>query len=189
MRIYSLDVVTPPAALPVSLEEFTDHARLNGITVQRQPEMLNRQLAAATRRGEEYCRRSFLKQTLRGIYVSGGVRPELIQLPRGKVIDVVSVSDPDGAVIDPAGYMVNLQWGTVTLMNGGAAVSASVDFISGYGENAVDVPEPIREGILEYATVLYGDRRGSREIKATADIGAEVPPGVEGLWGPFKIEV
>ena len=190
MRFYRLDLVTPPAALPVTEAEFIDHARLNGITVQRQPELIARELAAATDRGQEFCRRSFLEQTLSARFIPGGVYSEVIQLPRGRVASITSITAAGGIAIDPAGYSFDAASGVVIF--GAESVPSSavvVQWVSGFGPDAASVPAALREGLLEYATVIYGDRRGSREIKATSDTGSPVPPGVEDLWAPFRLEL
>lgn len=184
MIFTALDIETAPAGLPVTLDEFIDHARLNGITVGRQPELLNRELATATRRGEEFTRRSFMLQTLKALYIPGGQVPGLIQLPRGRVLAIKSVSS-GGAVIPADQY----QWEFNSIIFAGGLPSAAVTVLwdSGYGAAATDVPALIREGILEYATTIYGDRTGGREIKATADVGAGLPPGVRDVWEPFRV--
>lgn len=188
MRFIALDVVVPPAGTPVTVDEFIDHARLNGLTVERQPDLIDRELQAATARGEQYCRRSFLTQTLSGLYVPDGrdcACALALILPRGKVQAVTSITS-NGAAIDPASY--TLEWNTIKLTSP-LPGSATVLFDSGYGADPADVPAGIKDGILEYATVLYENRMGGREQKYAAAGGQGVPDGVRDLWRPYQIEI
>src|SRR5262245_50971081 len=111
MTLLHVKVTQPPAKLPVTEQEFIDQARLNGLTVQRQPELLQRELAAATSRGEMYCRRSFITQKLAALFVSEpGEPPEtarVILLPRGRVQSVESVESAGAALANT----VDLEWG------------------------------------------------------------------------------
>ena len=186
MRFLDLKVINAPGKLPVTVDEFIDHARLNGLTVDRQPELIARELAAATQRAEKYTRRSLITQTLLAVYApSEGVQAALMVLPRGEVQSVTAVNAGGGAV-DPANY--RLTWNVITLLQS-VAGAATVEWISGYGDDAEDVPDLIREGILQYATVLYEDRSGSREAKYQASADRTIPSGVVDAWRPFQIEV
>jgi hypothetical protein len=186
MRFVALDVIVPPAGVPVTVQEFTDHARLNGLTVDNQPALIERELAAATARGEQYCRRSFMTQTLSGLYVpddSDSPSALVLVLPRGKVQAVTSITSDGAAVVD---YEFVWNWIKLAAPLSG---SATVLWDSGYGADPADVPAGIRDGILEYATVLYENRVGGREQKY-ASMGAQgLPDGIRDLWRPFQIEI
>jgi len=188
MRFLDLEVITDPVNLPVTEQDFIDHARLNGLTVDRQPELIDRELQSATRRGEQYCRRSFITQTLKALFVPDGrdcACALALVLPRGQVQSVTSITS-NGAAVDPASY--TLEWNTIKL-TAPLPGAASVEYVSGYGADAADVPDAIREGILEYATVLYENRTGGREQKYASMGGQGVPDGVRDLWRPYQIEI
>jgi uncharacterized phiE125 gp8 family phage protein len=188
MRFLQIETVVPPAGEVVTVADFIDHARLNGLTVDRQPNLIERELKAATARGEQYCRRSFLTQTLNAFYVPDGLTCActlLLFLPRGKVQKVNALVS-GGAALDPALY--SLEWNTVKLQSP-LPGSAAVEFVSGYGDEADDVPDGIKEGILEYATILYESRSGERDQKYAAMSGQGLPDGVRDLWRPFQIEI
>jgi uncharacterized phiE125 gp8 family phage protein len=188
MRFLEIEIVTAPAEPPVTAQEFIDHARLNGLTVDRQPDLIERELQAATRRGEQYCRRSFLTQTLRALFVPSGdseAAARILILPRGKVQSVASIESA-GAVVDPATY--TLEWNAVKLASP-LAGSATVIYDSGYGADPADVPDGIKEGILEYAMLLYENRSGGRDQKYAAMAAQGIPDGVRDLWRPFQIEI
>ena len=188
MRFLQIETITSPAILPVTVQEFIDHARLNGLTVDNQPDLIDRELKAATARAEQFTRRSLITQTLQALFVPDNLSCAcglLLALPRGKVQGVEKITAA-GALVDPATY--SLVWNTVKLTApvSGAAI---VDFISGYGDTADDVPAGIKDGILEYATILYENRSGGREQKYAAMGGQGIPDGIRDLWRPFQIEI
>src|SRR4029079_6611383 len=188
MRFLQIDTVTAPAKIPVTPEEFIDHARLNGLTVDRQPELIDRELRSATMRAEQFTRRSLITQTLEALYVPDGLTCActlVLVLPRGKVQAVNRISS-GGALVDPASY--TLVFNSIKLQSALPA-SAVVEFVSGYGDEPTDVPDGIKEGILEYATVLYESRSGGRDQKYASMAQQGVPDGVRDLWRPFQIEI
>jgi uncharacterized phiE125 gp8 family phage protein len=187
MRCVQIEVVAEPDDTPVTVDEFVDHARLNGLTVDRQPGLIERELRAATTRGEQFCRRSFLTQTLKALFLpnADGAGAQLLILPRGKVQAVASITSA-GAVVDPATY--ELVWNAVKL-TAPLAEPAIVVYDSGYGDKPADVPDGIKEGILEYAMVLYENRGGGRDQKYAAMAAQGIPDGVRDLWRPYQIEI
>lgn len=189
MRMLDLAVVTPADTLPITIEEFTDHARLNALTVDRQPALIEREISAATSRAEQYTRRALITQTLKALFVPDGSSCRcslLLRLPRPPVQEVESVT-VDGGAIDPATYTLN-EWGVIELA-APLAMAATVRYKAGYGDDAESVPYMIREGILQYATILYENRSGEREEKYVTSAGRTLPAGVIDLWRPFQIEV
>ena len=177
-------VTEPPDALPVSVEDYIDHARLNALTVERQPSLIARELAAATERGQQYCRRSFLTQQLKALFIVND-DPLTMVLPRGPAQSVDSITS-EGAALDPASY--RLEWDTVILTTALAA-PATVLYKAGYGDDPPAVPQLIREGILRYATLLYDNRTGQGEAKYEADAGRTLPAGVVDCWRPYQVEL
>jgi uncharacterized phiE125 gp8 family phage protein len=189
MRFYNFRVVTPPAELPVTVQEYIDHARLNGLTVDRQPDLIDRKLRAATSRAEQYLRCSLLTQTLEALYLTDGLDCRcalLMVLPRGRVQTVLSIVS-DGQTLDPATYRLTA-WNVLELTTP-LSQPATVQFESGYGADPQTIPEPIREGILDYATVLYETRTGDRDEKYQGNLSRTLPAGIIDLWRPFQIEL
>lgn len=188
MRFLALECTVPPTALPVTEQEFIDHARLNGLTVDRQPDLINREIAAATLRAQRYLRRSIMTQTLRGYWgLDHADCDTMMILPRGNVQSVMTVSGVSGSpVIDGSGYVLTRNLITLSYP---AYVPMMVTWVSGYGDNPADVPDSVREGILEYATILYCDRMGAREPKFAAGGDTKLPRGIQDLWRGEQIEV
>ncbi|MFQ5774189.1 MAG: hypothetical protein ACE5GS_06715 [Kiloniellaceae bacterium] len=65
---------------------------------------------------------------------------------------------------------------------GRAANGIEVRFVAGYGGDAADVPEPLRQGVLRLAAYLF-ENRGDRAVE-TAVHGS----GAAALWQPFKVQ-
>jgi hypothetical protein len=184
MKLINIRVIEPPTELPVTAEEFINHARLNGITAALQPDAIDRRLAAATRRAERFMRRSVMTQTVEAIYVDGGP-PDLMLLPRGNVQEVLSVNVNDTPVSNWVleGNAIRF---TAPAYNTGSPVI--VTWLSGYGDDPASVPDLVREGILEYATTLYEDRDGRRVSQYES--GADgLPEGIRDAWRSEQIEV
>lgn len=190
MRFVALEVTDPPVKLPVTEGQFVDHARINGITVDRQPDLINRELTAATRRAEKFLRRSLITQTVRGLFVGERcatcAASRVLVLPRGRVQSVVSVVS-GGATIPATDYAV--VFNTITFAAPLWRYDATVEWVSGYGDDEDDVPDTVKEGILEYATVLYCDRLGARPAKYAADAGGGLPRGIRDIWRSEQIEL
>jgi len=188
MRFLALERTVPPASLPVTEQEFVDHARLNGLTVDRQPDLIKRELAAATMRAERYLRRSIMTQTLKGFWgLENNESDGMLLLPRGYVQSVTTVGNVAGTVIiDPSSYLLTRNLITLSYP---AYTPMAVVWVSGYGDDPASVPDSIREGILEYAAILYCDRMGAREPKFAAGGETKLPRGIQDLWRGEQIEV
>lgn len=190
-----------PVAIPspVTVEEWVEQGRINPQTVAQQPELLARQLNAAVARCQDWCMRSFLNQKLKAYYIAdrrrscscgcavsdaGGAD---IVLPRGGVASVESVT-AGGVVIDSTGYV---QEGNLIRLAAPASTAAVV-WVSGFGPDAVWVPDAIKEGIYEYATNLFeyrlGERPGSGGFQSNQNPFLFMPTGVQDLLRPYQIE-
>jgi|SRR5882672_56535 len=188
MRFAAMELEKPPDTLPVTVEGFIEQARLNGLTVARQPNLIERELAAATLRAEQYLRRSLITQTLRGLFVPDGLDCACglnLALPRGRVQSVESITS-GSTEVDPATYTLN--WNVVTLQSP-LLGAATVIWVSGYGDDAAAVPDLIIEGIYRYATELYDNRSGVSDQKYEAQASATLAQGIVGCWRPYQVEL
>lgn len=185
MRAVSIEMLSPATA-PVTVEEFIDHARLNALTVDRQPALIQRELDSATLRAILYTRRSLITQQLRVRYVGSTGMCNALILPRPPVVSVEKVFALD---VELAADQYKLVGSVLTSYTAFGTV-ATVEYTAGYGAAMTDVPAAIREGILEYATTVYERRTGARDdTKYQATAARTLPPGVIDLWRPFQIEL
>jgi uncharacterized phiE125 gp8 family phage protein len=192
--IADIEVVTPPDVEPVELTEGIQQAR--GI-VAGQEDLFTRKLIAAREMGEKYTRRSFISQTL-AVWLDRWDGVGVIELPRGNVQEVVSVTTYDDynqpTVADSDIYY--LLSGNTLLFNSWLPYyrpsrGIKVLIKSGYGDDPEDVPALIREGILEYAVFLYENRLGEAPEAKYAAMAQKngIPSGVADKWDQFKIRM
>lgn len=178
-------VVTPPAVEPVSLAEIKEQL---GVTLALDDAMLARKARAA----REYVER-FIGQPLLVTVFDGYLDrfpPREIRLPVGppRGVSAVAWHDPDGVerILDEAGYLVDdvNDPGQILLAPGRSwpAVAARpnavrVRFGAGLAATPEDVPDTLREAVLQLAAWWYEQREA-----AIADMGArEIPFGVAEL--------
>ena len=197
MRFVALDVIVPPAGVPVTQQDFIDHARLNGLTVDNQPDLIDRELAAATARGESYCRRSFMTQTLSGLYVpetgplyvpdgSDNTWLLVLILPRGKVQAVTSITS-DGAARRSA---ITCSSGTRSSSTRRCRLRLRCFGIRATVTRPACRPASKTE-FWNTPRCLYENRMGTRESKlAGRPLSSQgVPDGIRDLWRPFQLEI
>jgi uncharacterized phiE125 gp8 family phage protein len=198
----SLTVVTPPTADPVSLAEAKVHCRVD---VTDDDGLIAGYLIAARMACEDETGRRFMSQTL-DLKLDGGwplvwdrfcarnvprivlPTPPLQSVTSIKYFDTngteqtlaadqyrVSAGDVFG-FIEPA---YNVSWPDVRKQ----IETITVRFISGYGSNLGDVPEPIRLAIL----LLTGHYYDNREAMSSANM-VEMPLGVRALLQKYKTD-
>ena len=151
----SVEVITPPAATPVSYPEAKDHLRLDD---DHERGTVVAMIAAATEYAEGQLQRSLIKRTLRATVLAdiAAYPYRCVPLPRGPVLDLVSI---DG---EAAGHGVTVaRHGTTYLAQfpggyeqpdvGGTIIT----YHAGYGDEPTDVPADLRLAIKMHVAHLY----------------------------------
>jgi uncharacterized phiE125 gp8 family phage protein len=199
----SFKIVEPPAEEPVALEEAKAHVRLDSTTDDA---LLTSLIAAARLWAENYTRRSFIKQTWQ-LMLDDWPRDSLVvDLPRAPLIAIndVTLFDDDGeGMIWPAvnyfadtarepgrlALKAGITWPVPSRKVNGIAIA----FDAGYGENAGDVPAPIRLAVKQLTAHWYEHRgeavvMSSTRHDAVANMGGvNVPLLIQALLDPFRI--
>jgi uncharacterized phiE125 gp8 family phage protein len=173
-------VITAPAAEPITLEEAKAHLRVldtdqdTGITAM---------IVAAREWAEQVTWRALITQTLEVyldsfpcFYVRNQTWPRYagdtqghIVLPRPRLQSVTSVKyideDGDEQTLSSDKYHVDTKAepGTISLVSGETWPTTkelhpqpvTVKYVAGYGDNASDVPQPIKSAMLLRITDLY----------------------------------
>ena len=195
----ALKLITPPANLPVTLADAKIHERIDIVDDANDASILAL-LAAATLMAENYTRRAFITQTWR--YQTPYIYP-IISLPRPPFIAV----DPDEVMfidsynvrtpILPIKYFINDTYEPARFIWKGLQVDGpfggscccgfdelgftadiiSIEYEAGYGDDPVDVPMELREGILQIFGSLYENRESQM-----------IPDGAIQLLRPYKVE-
>lgn len=161
----TLRLITPPAALTVSLETAKSFLRVDGTT---EDTLITSLLKAASEQGEAWARRAFITQTLEQIFDEWPAdgyytlwRPPL------QSVTSIKYTDSDGVehTLDAADYTVDAdsQPGRVwiasepsaELIESGGIV---VRFVAGYGNADTAVPERIKHALLQLVAFLYENR-------------------------------
>lgn len=191
-------LVTAPATEPVALSDAKTFLRVDGTA---DDSLITSLLVTARRACEEYCKRAFITQTWkltldrfpceddfeRDQYWNLLPRGEqyAIQLPRQPVQSITSIKTADTAntqtTVAPETYALDQSGGRVLLNDGSSWPSDLREFaaveittIDGYGDDGGDVPEPIKQAILQYVYRMYNSKQCS-----------DLPEGCKTLLGPF----
>jgi len=187
-----LRVITPPSVEPVSVDEVKAQARVD---LADEDALIQGYIRAARETLERLLWRAFITQTLE-LTLDGWPEGSEIRLPRPPLQSVTAVRyiTEDGTLktLDPALYVVDTasEPGRVVLKRGKSwpsetlapAAGVKVEYVAGYGDQASDVPEPIRQAILLLAAHWYEHREAVSEGQMV-----EVPMGVWWLVEPLRM--
>lgn len=168
-----LRLVTPPAMEPVTLEEVKLHLRVD---VTEEDSLISALITAARQKAEEYTKRAFITQSWELALDSAS---EKVYLPRPPVQTINEVT-LDGEIVSTGNYALIGQdaFYTKIPLNAVNPDGLVIRYISGYGNNATDAPQAIRQAILMLVAHLY-EHRGDDAI--------EMPPTVKALLRPYRV--
>ena len=182
-----LTLVSPPAVLPVTLDEAKAHLRVDFAEDDAAIEAYLRAAAERYDGRDGLLGRCLISQTWELVLDRFPVAE--IEIPLGPVSSVVSITyvrtDGTDTVISPETYVVD-QGGTpawiVPFVRGSwpatmATINAvTVRFVAGFGDGPADVPATIRQAILTRVCQLYDNR----------DSIADLPDGVDGYVRDYR---
>lgn len=178
-----LKLKTAPAVEPITLEEAKLHLKVDSADDNT---LITALITTARQLAELETKRAFITQTWE-MYLDSAPAEIGIPKPPLQSVESIKVLDQDGneTTVDSSYYdvdkaenspgRVNLKSGCCWPTHRGFA-SFIVEFKAGYGDAAADVPEALKQGILQLIGHLY-DNRDSQEI----------PKGIKALFWPFKI--
>lgn len=172
----ALQIVTPPALEPVTLEEAKAHLKID---TADEDALIATLITAARARAEWHLGRALVAQSW--IQWLDCWR-EVVEMALPPLIGVTSVTgfarDGAGTAVDPSGYFVDtvsapgrIAFGCARPDGLRARNAVAIAFDAGYGAAARDVPAPIREAILAIVADLHvnrGDGPGSAPASALA---------------------
>lgn len=197
-----LQLLTSPALEPVTLEQARAHLRLDAVgSPPTHPDdaLVTALIVAARQRIENETGRALIAQQWEMV-ADGFAADEKgrIALPRQPVLSVDQVryvdSDgvtqtfglespvtswrligKDGAILVP-GY--NIAWPSARAQDDAVRIA----FTAGYGEEAADVPAPLKAAMLLDIGLMYENR----ESVVVGTISSELPMGWEALVWPYR---
>ncbi|MGQ0485725.1 MAG: head-tail connector protein [Hyphomicrobiales bacterium] len=180
-------LTTPPAIEPISLAEAKAHLR---VAHADEDVLIGRLIVAARRQAEAQTGLLLISQGwshFRDDWPEDGS----VELPQSPVIALGSIKvygeDDVATVIDPAHYYIDRHSRPARLLLRGSRVWArpgrigngiEIALTAGFGAAATDVPEPLRQAILQLAAHWY-EHRGNGEDAAQ-------PLAVAQLFADFR---
>ena len=168
-----ITVAVPPTCEPISLAEAREFLRVDGTD---QDGLIAGHTVAARQYCEKLCGRAFINRTLDAKFDYGwpcgnGNDANEIELRYPPLVSVTSITYVDGngatqtlasnqyrvSLGDIAGIIVP-EWGVSWPAVRSQVDAITVRFVTGYGTNLGDVPEPIRQAVMLYTRFLYDSR-------------------------------
>jgi len=189
----TLQLVTPPAAEPVTLSDAKAFLRVGH---DAEDGLILQLIASARQRVEAETGRALISRTYREALDAWDVPGRIadsgrqFRLPLPPLISVISVTtfaaDDAGTVWDAANYFVDTASdpGRIAVRSGdfprpGRAVAGiEILFEAGYGASADDVPEALREAVMRLTADAYLNRDGNGE--------RPLPMAVQSLLVPYR---
>lgn len=183
----SLQLITPPAAEPVTLADAKLHLKVD---TSDDDALITRLITAARARAEWHTGRALNTQGWI-LWLDGWPPCSVLEIPLPPLQSVSSVTvyapDDSATVLDPATYQVDrasaparltLKATVLPPINLPAIDAVAAAFAAGYGDDATDVPAGFRAAILELIAFLY-EHRG--------EAPAELPLDALALLAPFRV--
>lgn len=178
-----LKLKTAPLIDPVSLSEAKNHLKVDSADDDT---LITALITTARQLAERETKRVFITQQWEMTLDSASAE---IEIPKPPLISVVSIkvikTDGSESVVDSTKYDIDASEnspGRIKLRSGCSwpshrgFASFIVTFDAGYGDTAEEVPEVIKQAILQIIGHLY-DNRGSEEL----------PEGINALLFPYRI--
>lgn len=171
-----LQRTTPPFGEPLTLTEAKLHLR---ITSTAEDALLTGLIVSVRMHAECWLRRSLMTQGWTLSY--DDALPLDCRLPMGPVTSIASITlyNEDGTsnTLSSGLYRLNAGSDGLRIQHVLSASRIAVAYQAGYGA-AGDVPQPIRQGMLQHLAALYESREG---------ITAGAPPAVsDALYAPYR---
>ena len=140
-----LRLVQPPAKEPVSLEEAKNHLRVD---LSDDDTLIHSLIVSARQMAENYARRAFITQTWELTFFQS---KQFVGLPREPIQEVLSV--------DSKGQSLSYEAeGSRIRFFSPVSGPVRIRYVAGYGDEPEDVPEAIRQAILQMVGHLYENR-------------------------------
>jgi len=163
-----------PLLEPITLAQAKLHLKVDGTD---DDDLITALITAARQMAERETKRAFITQTWE---MGLDSLPDKFEIPKPPLIRVTSIKvrnwSGDESTVTSTTYNIDATKnspGRVALAYGCAwpthrdFASATVTFDAGYGDKAENVPEPIKQAILQIIGHVY-DSRGSQELPAGA---------------------
>lgn len=168
-------LVTPPTVEPVTVAEAKTHVRVDHAASDGE---IARMISSAREVCEQWTRRAFLTQTWEISWEYGDVPSTVFRLPRRPVQAVSQVATYDAAGVETvwgaSNYALDDDTFRVKLASAWPSGTREVrpivlTYVAGYGDEATDVPDAIRDAVLEVVRAQF-ERESPVLTRAAKDL-------------------
>ncbi len=184
----ALTLVTAPAREPVTLQQAKDHIRVTGSDDDAD---IGQFINTAITRIEDLTHRALITRTY-DLFLDCFESKILLPNPPAQTITTVKYLDTDGVqqTLAASVYKLDVNSHPARLVEAFEQIyptvrleinSVEIRYITGYGDNAEDVPEPLIQAIL----LMVGHFYNNREDTIPAVSLAHIPDGVRQLIAPY----
>jgi uncharacterized phiE125 gp8 family phage protein len=196
----SLIIKTPPTLEPVSLIKAKNFLRISD---SDDDAFINSLVMAVRQKAETWTRRLLITQTWI-LWLDSVPEGFTLSIPHSPLQSVSYIKSYDLAnavnTFDSINYLVDSSSipGRVALNDGQSwptslrGINAlEIEFVAGFGE-PTNVPEPIKQGILQWIKLLYANKSKLFESDESTSGLLElnripIPPVVMVLWEPYRV--
>lgn len=176
MQNPSLTLAAAPASEPLVLSDVKTYLRVSG---SAEDALITSVMQSVRETAEKFLRTSMITQSWKLAYDQ--YAPSEVLLAMGPVQSITSVTafarDESSNVINSASYYLNA--GKRVLIFDATPISNRIEiiYVTGYGDDASDVPNPIKQGMMAHIASIYDGRAGVNTI----------PPQALSLYGPYRV--
>jgi uncharacterized phiE125 gp8 family phage protein len=182
----SLQLTTPPAVEPVTLDDAKAHLRVD---TTDDDALITSLISAARARAEWHTGRAFVTQSW-VLWLDGWPHGNCVEIPLPPLQAVTSLttyaSDDAATVLDASLFQIDTASSPARVTLKSPAVIANtrklnaiaIAFDAGYGDAAADVPQAIRTAILEMIAELYTNR---------GDLESDPPAIAQAMLAPYRV--
>ena len=184
-------LLTPPAVEPVPLADAKHFLRVDH---DDDDDLIAALIASARVYVEAQARRALITQSwrlTRDVWPASGVIP-ILPVPL-QAVTALGVYDADGMLqmldvdhfaVDRASAPAVLRFSRAAMPQPGRPLAGiEINIVAGYGDNADDVPAPLRQAIRMLVAHWYENRR----IVAASGEVASMPASVASLVAPYRV--
>lgn len=162
-HIPAIKLATAPASEPLDLTEVKNFLKVDSTA---DDSLLTNLIIVVRDSAEKYMGCSLITQSWKLSYDK--YIPSEIRLPMSPVQSITSVTafsiDNDSTVISSSSYYLSA--GNISLIFEANIISHRIEiiYVTGYGDDASDVPYSIKQGMLHHIAAIYEGRTGANNI-------------------------
>ena len=173
---FQVHSIIPPSIEPVTLSETKDFIRIDDASNDG---FISNLISVARQAAETFLKRSLITQTLRMEFDQ--YAPSTFELVLGPVQSITRATlvnrDLSETSIDSSMYYLTVGKDNIVFDVTPVSHKVLVEYVVGYGDNAEDVPHPIRQAMHIHIARMYDNRTGNSSI----------PNASRNLYMPYRV--